>query len=300
MIDKQERSDLYGSPQVWDGKVFVGTSGYFGEQVTGIEVSARGTINALAARDGKRLWKTYTVPEGHDGGAVWSTPSIDPDTGRLYIGTGNAYHQPAGPMTDSMVQLNSKNGKVVDYFQATAGDAWNGVEDSLESPDADFGSSANLFTLADGRKVIGQGQKSGVYWAVDRETMDPVWSSLTGPGSFQGGIVGSTAFDDGRIYGPNSLTSQVWAVGREGLPAWTSSDVTPLHYGAVSVANGVVYSTDVGGFLNARDAATGLPVAKLSLGAPSWAGIAIAGGYVYTATGLASASGWIAAYRPRG
>lgn len=299
VIDRQERSDMYGSPQVWKGRVFVGTSGYFGEQVTGVETSARGSVSALSARTGKRLWKTYTVPKGHDGGAVWSTPSIDPEHRRVYIGTGNAYHPPAGPMTDSMIALSIRRGRVVKYFQATANDAWNGVEDSLQSPDADFGSSPNLFTLPDGREVVGQGQKSGVYWVLDRETMEPVWTSLTGPGSFQGGIVGSTAIDGSRVYGTNAITSQVWAVGRQGVPSWTSSDGFSLRYNAVSVANGVVYATDFGGFLTAREAATGVPLAKLSLGAPSWAGVAVAGGSVFTATGSATGSGWIVAYRPR-
>jgi polyvinyl alcohol dehydrogenase (cytochrome) len=267
--------------------------------VTGVETSARGSVAALDARTGKRLWKTYTVPPGHDGGAVWSTPSIDPATRQVYVGTGNAYHPPAGPMTDSMIALRSRDGKVLDHFQATANDAWNGVEDSLSSPDADFGSSPNLFELADGRKVVGQGQKTGLYWALDRKTMDPVWTALTGPGSFQGGIVGSTAIDDSRIYGPNSLTSQVWAIGHDGSTAWQSTDATPLRYGAVSTANGVVYATDVGGFLTARDATTGLILAKLPLGAPSWAGVSIAGGSVFTATGMAGATGYVVAYRPR-
>ena len=299
VVDRQERSDMYGSPQVWDGRVFVGTSGYFGEQVTGVDVSARGSVAALDTRTGKRLWKTYTVPRGNDGGAVWSTPSVDPERRRVYVGTGNAYHPPAGPMTDSMVALRARSGRVADYFQATANDAWNGIEDSLQSPDADFGASPNLFEL-DGRKVVGQGQKSGLYWALDRETMEPVWTSLTGPGSFQGGIVGSTALDGSRIYGPNSTSSQVWAIGHDGSTAWTSTDATPLHYGAVSTANGVVYSNDTGGFLTARDAGTGLILAKLPLGTPSWAGVAIAGGSVFTATGMAGGSGWVVAYRPRG
>lgn len=298
-VDRQQRSDMYGSPQVWGRRLFVGTSGYFGEQLTGVEVSARGSVTALDVRTGRRLWKTYTVPRGYDGGAVWSTPAVDPEARRVYVGTGNAYHAPAGPMTDSMLAMSARSGRVLAHFQATAGDAWNGVEDSAQSPDADFGASPNLFSLADGREVVGEGQKSGVYWAVDRRTMEPVWSAFTGPGSFQGGIVGSTAFDGSRIYGPNSTSGQVWAIGRDGLAAWTSSDATPFHFGAVSVANGVVYSNDMGGFLTAREANTGLIIARLPLGAPSWAGVAVAGGYVFTATGTSTDAGYVVAYRPR-
>ena len=299
VIDRQPRSDAYGSPQVWGGRVFMGTSGYFGEQVTGVEVSARGSVVALDARTGKRLWKTYTVPKGMDGGAVWSTPAIDRDRRRLYVGTGNAYHAPAAGTTDSMLKLRVRDGRLLGHFQATANDAWNGVEDSANSPDADFGASPNLFSLPDGRAVVGQASKSGLYWTLDRGPMQPVWTAYTGPGSFQGGTVGSTAFDGSHVFGPNALTGQVWAVDRDGRLAWTNTDGAPLGYGAVSTANGVVYANDTAGFLTVREAATGLVLAKLPLGTPSWAGVAIAGGSVFTATGGSGGAGYVVAYRPR-
>lgn len=299
VVDRQKRSDMYGSPMVARGRVFVGTSGYFGEQVTGAEVSARGSVTAVSARTGRRLWKTRTVPKGHDGGAVWSTPAAGPGGHRIWVGTGNAYHPPAGPMTDSMLMLSARTGKVLRYFQATADDVWNGAEDSARAPDADFGASPNLFRLPNGRAVVGQGQKSGTYWVLDRRRMRPVWTAVTGPGSFTGGILGSTAVDRRRIYGPISISGQVWALERAGSPAWTSTDGTPFHFGPVSVANGLVYSNDMSGFLTVRDVLTGMTLAKIPLGAPSWAGIAIAGGSVFTATGTSGDVGYIVAYRPR-
>ena len=299
VVDTQPRSDTYGSPTVWNGRVYIGTSGYFGEQLSGAETSARGSVVALDARTGERLWKTYTVPEGHDGGAVWSTPAIDTETGRLYVGTGNAYHAPAGDMTDSMVALDAASGEVLDWFQATRGDVWNGAEDSLSSPDADFGASPNLFEGPDGRKLVGQGQKSGVYWALDRASMDPVWNQLTGPGTFMGGIVGSTAFDSGSVYGPNTQGGEVWSLGRDGSRGWASTDGGPLHFAPVSVANGVVYSNDMSGFLTARESKTGAVLGKLPLGNGSWGGISIAGGSLFAAVGSSGGEGYVVAYRPR-
>jgi polyvinyl alcohol dehydrogenase (cytochrome) len=299
VIDTQRTADAYGSPTVWNGRVFIGTSGYFGEQVSEVDVQARGSVVALDARSGERVWKTYTVPEGHDGGAVWSTPAVDPEARRLFVGTGNAYHDPAGPMTDSMLMLDPDSGKVLDHFQAVSGDAWNGVEDWPENPDADFGSSPNLFTAPDGRRLVGQGAKSGLYWALDRRTMDPVWKTLTGPGTFTGGIIGSTAVDDDRIYGTATPGALAWALHRDGRSAWTSTNGGPLNYGAVSVANGVAYANDVSGALVARDATTGLMLARLPLGAPSWGGVSIAGGTVFTATGTGGTGGYVFAFRPR-
>jgi hypothetical protein len=91
-----------------------------------------------------------------------------------------------------------------------------------------FGASANLVTGPDGRKLVGEGQKDGTYWAVDRQTMAPVWSQTAGPGSQLGGIIGSTAYDGTRIYGPNTPAGEQWALTPSGTPAWLSSDGGPL------------------------------------------------------------------------
>lgn len=300
VTDTQPTADSYGSPTLYDGKLFIGTSGYFGESVSEVDVQARGSIVALDAATGALLWKTYTVPEGHDGGAVWSTAAVDPEADRLYVGTGNAYHEPVGDMTDSMLAVDPDDGTILDHFQAVAGDAWNGAEDSLENPDADFGASANLFTGPDGTKLVGQGQKNGIYTALDRATMGPVWRTQIGPGSFMGGIIGSTAVDAEGIYGPATQGGEMWSLGLGGALRWLSTDGGPvLHFGAVSTANGVVYSNDVTGIMTARDAATGAILARLPLGAPSWAGVSVAGGSVFTATGTGGTAGYIVAFRPR-
>jgi hypothetical protein len=68
----------------------------------------------------------------------------------------------------------------------------------------------------------------------------------------------------------------------------------------VSTANGVVYGTDMAGFLTARDSATGLVLAKRPLGAPSWGGVAIDGSSVFAVTGTQGDSGFVVAYRPSG
>jgi polyvinyl alcohol dehydrogenase (cytochrome) len=300
VIDEQKDSDVYGSPTIWDGTVYIGVSALFGE--TGDpQVAVRGSVNALDLRTGRPRWKTYMVPEGHDGGSVWTTPAVDPQTRRVYVGTGNAYHEPAANTTDSIVALDADAGGILDHFQATANDVWNGTENVVGAgPDYDFGASPQLFAGPGGRRLVGEGQKSGTYWALDRDTMDPVWSAMTAPpGIFLGGIIGSTATDGDRIYGPDTIGGEQWAIDEAGGYRWFSSDGGPLHFNATSVANGVVYNTDMTGHLNARDAASGLLLGKIPLGSPSWAGVAVAGGSVFTATGTQGGSGYLVAYRPR-
>ncbi|HEX8054133.1 MAG TPA: PQQ-binding-like beta-propeller repeat protein [Thermoleophilaceae bacterium] len=298
-ISNQKNSDVYGSPVVWNGRVFMGVSALYGEYGDA-DVNVRGQVVALSERTGKLKWNTYTVPPGHDGGAVWTTPAVDAKTGRLYVGTGNAYHEPSADTTDSMLSLDGKTGAIVGKFQATAGDVWNGTSNAAEGPDYDFGASPQLFEGPDGRKLVGEGQKAGVYHALDRATMERQWSTTVGPGAFViGGIIGSTATDGQRIYGPSTIGGELWSIDNKGGYQWFTSDGGPLKFNATSVANGVVYTTDMTGFLVAREASTGIVLNRIPLGGPSWGGVSVAGGTVFAAVGTQSSAGYIAAYRVR-
>src|SRR5204863_9369215 len=130
---------------------------------------------------------------------------------------------------------------------------------------------------------------------------EPVWSVFTAPGAPSlGGIVGSTSYDGRRVYGPDTSGGEEWAVSTAGKLAWVSTDAGPLQFAAVSSANGVVYTTDLSATLTAREAGTGAVLAKLPIGAPSWGGVAIAGGSVFAVTGTSGTTGYVVAYRPRG
>jgi polyvinyl alcohol dehydrogenase (cytochrome) len=292
VLDSSQGASAFGSPVVWNGTVYMGTSGELGDP----DLPLRGAMVALDAATGALRWRTYMVPEGYSGAPVWSTPTIDAQTGRLYVGTGNAYNAPVADTTDAIVALDATSGAIVGHFQATAGDAFSSA-DSAAGPDYDFGASANLITGPDGRKLVGEGQKDGTYWAIDRQTMEPVWSQKTGPPSQLGGIIGSTAYDGTRIYGPDTPAGEQWALTPSGAPAWLSADGGPLHFNPTAVANGVVYTADMSGVLTAREASTGAVLIKLPLGAPSYGGVAVAGGYVFAAVGTQGDSGYVVGYR---
>jgi polyvinyl alcohol dehydrogenase (cytochrome) len=271
-------ADVYGSPAFWRGTVYIGTSGPNGDGST-----ARGSVVALDEASGAVRWISYTVPPGHDGGAVWSTPAIDTATHRLYVGTGNAYHEPAADTTDAVLVLNALSGRLLGHYQATPDDTF--ASDNPAGPDADFGASPNLLSGPTGQPLVGEGQKSGVYWALDPATMRPVWHTTVGPSSPAGGITASTAYDGARIFGTDSLDGQVWALGRDGAQAWASADPSTLDFAPVAVAHGVLYSVDSGGFLVARDASSGAPLTTQPLGSPSFGGISVVADKVFVAVG---------------
>jgi polyvinyl alcohol dehydrogenase (cytochrome) len=264
-LDQSTDASVYGSPvpvALGTGTVVLqGVSATSGDPASLL----RGSLSAVNAATGSVLWKTYMVPPGSNGGAVWSTPAVDLSTGSVFVGTGNAYSGTAAPTTDAMVKLKLSNGQMLGWFQGTANDVFSSNTPGL---DFDFGASPNLMHVG-GRTLIGEGQKSGSYWALDAATMKPVWHSTLGVGSVLGGVLGSTAFDPatGHLYGPESVPGYVWSIAAaDGSPAWvTPGGLDPAHLSPVSVSNGVVYSVTSTGFVEAWSEATGLPAGALPL-----------------------------------
>jgi polyvinyl alcohol dehydrogenase (cytochrome) len=260
-------ADLYGSPVPVNlpgtatTLVLQGVSAVNGDPASPL----RNSVSAVDASSGTVAWKTYMVPPGFNGGAVWSTPAVDTSTGSVFVGTGNAYSGKAAPTTDSMVKLDLGTGTLLGWYQATAGDVFSSSTPGL---DFDFGASPNLIS-AGGRALVGEGQKGGVYWALDRSTMKPVWHTTVGVGSAAGGILGSTAYDatTGRIVGPESLPGYLWSLDAAGgsINWLIPIGVDLVHLTPVSISNGVAYSVATTGFLEALDEATGLPLALLPL-----------------------------------
>jgi glucose dehydrogenase len=112
---------------------------------------------------------------GPAGGAIWSAPTIDDATNTIYATTGDSYSKPAQDTSDAFVAFDSTTGKLKWSRQMTEGDAYNVACTSQyrancpdkKGPDFDFGSSAILVALADGKRALIAGQKSGMVHALD-------------------------------------------------------------------------------------------------------------------------------------
>jgi outer membrane protein assembly factor BamB len=176
--------------------------------------------------------------------------------------------------------------------------------------DLDFGASPTLFDI-DGRKVVGDGQKSGVFHVFDADDMSPVWSTIAAPPGAVGGLVGSATLQDGSFVssatGGGYLPSLDAATG---ALQWIAPTLDGAHYSEpVASANGVVYTVDFKGFLDAYDQATGLPLLHrpMILGAEwtppdpivDWGGVSIARNTVYAGVGISGLpTGYVIAFRP--
>jgi len=247
-IDTHRAARVTGSPVLYGGRLYVpvsSTEEAVGAQPTYECCTFRGSIVALDAATGEQVWRTYMITEaatpratnakgtqlwGPSGAAVWSAPTIDPTTKSLYVATGDAYSMPAAPMTDAIVALDLETGAIRWANQVTAGDAFTmacGTADTTNCPDKagpdhDFGQSPILVALANGKRVLVAGQKSGVVHAFDPDQRGKkLWSTTVGRGGELGGIEWGSASDGQHMYVPLSdiTFKEATQRGRGGLNA---------------------------------------------------------------------------------
>ena len=224
-VDDHPAAVITGSPTLVGTTLFVPVSSF--EEVTGANKSYscctfRGSLVALEASTGKILWKTFTIAEeakpgatnsagvlqmGPSGAAIWSAPTFDAASQRVYATTGDNYSDPPTSTSDAILAIDVGSGEVAWTRQITSGDAFNvacpaGVNcPKSKGPDFDFGSSAVLASLPNGRRVLVAGQKSGVVTAVDPDHGGAiVWQKRVGAGGTMGGVQWGVAADESNLY----------------------------------------------------------------------------------------------------
>jgi len=247
-VDNYPLARVTGSPVFYNGRLFVGVAS--GEEIGAVPPSYeccrfRGSLVALNGATGDQIWRTYTITEearptkknkagtqlwGPSGAPIWTAPAIDPQRNVIYVTTGDNYSDPPTTNSDAFLALDRDTGKILWSRQMTAGDAYTSAcrmpdksncPDS-NGPDLDFASAPILVTLANGRRALVAGQKSGVVHAVDPDRQGAVlWSTRIGKGGTLGGVQWGSAADQSNVYVALS------DVGRISLTYSASSDVDP-------------------------------------------------------------------------
>ncbi|PWU09398.1 MAG: hypothetical protein C5B51_06335 [Terriglobia bacterium] len=293
-VDGHPLARITGTPRVFEGRVYVPVAS--GEEGAGPNpkyacCTFRGSVVALEAATGKQLWKTYTIEDAPRqigtnetgvvrwapaGGGVWNSPTIDAKRRALYIGTGDAYTDPAAKTTDAIMALDLDSGKVLWVVQDTENDAWlvgcsgktppeNCPKDL--GPDHDFGSPPILKTFPDGRTLLVAGQKSGNVWAHDPDRKGAVvWRTalVNNTKEFGGKIVWGGAADEQNAYFGLGTGGIAAVQLRDGERKWFAAlqpaaamSAHPGHEGPLSATPGAVFSGGWDGVLRALSAADG-------------------------------------------
>ncbi len=171
------------APIAWNGLVFIGNAG-------GDAKGGKGRMYALDARSGKIVWEFYLVPKTKDdpsrgpqgaspldtsswgnaagfpisGGATWTSYTLDPAAGELYVPVGNpspAYaisvREGGDLYTDSVVVLDAMTGAYKRHFKLVPRD-WH---------DWDVASAPSLIHTAGGKRLLLAAPKDGHLYGID-------------------------------------------------------------------------------------------------------------------------------------
>jgi alcohol dehydrogenase (cytochrome c) len=181
--DPLQGYSITSPPLYYDGMLISGFAGS--------NQGIRGRLRAYDADTGKEIWTFYTIPAPgepgsetwpqdndawrYGGGAVWQTPTVDPDLGLIYFATGNAFPEFNGAIragnnlfTSSTMALDVHTGEYRWHFQQTHHDIWD-----YDSPNPVILFDAPINGVP--RKAIAQVPKSGYLYILDRVTGEPLF-----------------------------------------------------------------------------------------------------------------------------
>ncbi len=294
-VDDHPAARVTGAPVLYESRLYVPVSSV--EEVAGGRPAYeccrfRGSVVALDAATGKVIWKSFAIPGepqptrktpagkqlwGPAGAAVWSSPTIDVKRRLIYVGTGNAYTEPAAKTSDAILAIDMATGDVRWSRQVTPNDVFvmgcqaaNPNCPETIGPDFDFGAPPILRSLSAGRDILVAGQKSGMAYGLDPDREGAiVWQFRAGQGGPLGGIEWGMAADEERVYVPVSDVlrpareagglfalrladgEKVWHAPAPALTCTEGRGCTGAQSAAITVMPGVVFSGSIDGHLRA-------------------------------------------------
>jgi alcohol dehydrogenase (cytochrome c) len=174
------------APIAWDGLVFIGNAG---GDIKGV----KGRMYALDAKTGKIVWEFYLVPKTEadiargplgatplgmstwknesgipiTGGATWTSYTLDPATGLLYIPGGNpgpdfapGVREGENLYSDSIVVLDARTGDYKSHFKLVLKN-WH---------DWDVSNTPALIRTKGGKQLMSVAPKDGYLYGIDLAT----------------------------------------------------------------------------------------------------------------------------------
>ena len=186
IADAKRGETTPSAPIAWDGLVFIGNAG---SDITG----GKGRVYALEAKTGKIVWQFYMVPKTEDevargpigespldtstwknaagipitGGGTWTSYTLDPATGLLYVPVGNPgpdfatdVREGDNLFTGSVLVLDAKTGAYKNHFKLVPID-WH---------DWDVSNTPALIHTQGGKHLLAVAPKDGFLYGIDLAT----------------------------------------------------------------------------------------------------------------------------------
>ena len=182
IADASKGESVPAAPIAWSGMVFIGEAG-------GDNYAVKGRMYALDAASGKMLWETWLVPREEQrrspttdvakvavptwrnaagiplgGGATWTSYTLDPDAGLLYVPGGNPAPDFVKGMrpgdnlfANSVVVLDARSGAYRRHFSLVPEDFH----------DWDVSAAPTLVATRGGRQLLAATPKDGMLYGYD-------------------------------------------------------------------------------------------------------------------------------------
>jgi polyvinyl alcohol dehydrogenase (cytochrome) len=263
-VEENFATRVTAAPALYEGRLYVPISAWEGFQARVLDFpccTAVGSVSALDANTGRRIWKTYSIAarphpthkNSHGiqqwapaGVPIWNTPTVDPERHAVYVGTGDASTYPAPATSDAILALDIKTGKRLwsqqiykndSFIVGCAGAGFTDNCPKVVGPDWDIPMSPMLKTLADGRTLMIFGTKPGdvlaldpakhgaTIWRTNAVSESAMGEALRAKGAANRGPLWGGAIDDQNVYfGLNAGGVVALRLG-DGQRAW----YTPLN-----------------------------------------------------------------------
>ena len=263
LADPQKGESLPAAPIAWSGLVFIGTAG-------SDRYGVAGRVYALEAQTGKVVWETYTVPTDAPqprnekmqaqarltwgnldgvpitGGGTWTTCTLDPERGLLYVPVGNPgpdfanqVRPGANLYTNSILVLDARSGIYRNHYSLVPADFH----------DWDLAAAPVLVTTKSGARVVAGAPKDGLLHVYDLTTDKKLYATpittrendaaslSTTPTRFCPGVAGGSEwngpafspdtnlFYDGTVDWCHSVTLDLAELAKKPGQPWTGTEL---------------------------------------------------------------------------
>jgi outer membrane protein assembly factor BamB len=212
----------WSSPLLYNGFAYIGVAS-FGDcplvqgQLLQVDLATHQIVHTFDA-----------VPSGQVGGGIWTSPSIDPATGTIYVTTGTPRTVRTQPLADAIIALDAAT-------LALKG-SWQGpVEQMGLDLDQDWGSTPLVYNSPTGTPLVAAVNKDGFVYAFNRANVGagPVWRQRIAIGGWcpqcGDGSVSSGTYSQGLLFQAGGaaiiitrqhgmLFADSFAAGRLGAP----------------------------------------------------------------------------------
>jgi polyvinyl alcohol dehydrogenase (cytochrome) len=274
---------LWASPVLYNGSLYEGVASF------GDCPLVQGRVVQLDATTGALQHRANLVPDGCIGAGVWTSPTIDPSDGSVYVTTGtpNACHQPGDALAPSLVKLRASDLSIVS--------SWTVPQSEQVFGDEDFGGTPTLFTAnINGvqRALVGALNKDGLYFAWDRNNIaaGPVWqSTIADPSGSPRSIV--TASWDGKylyVGGGGATINGASCYGNisaldpaTGAFVWRSCQTSFMTAGITEVPGMLIEGVGAGGDIKFINTANGATVFKYNTKSTVQGEVTVSNGILY-------------------